>query len=175
MAKDPRVVLERLLKLPIFSGISQGDLAELVELVEVKELSEGDKLMEIGDEGTDVALVIEGSFTVELGEGSSVLPLAWVSAGEVLGETALFRRSATRTARVRAAQAATVMRFDAGILEELSNRGNGVPRALEEAVMRTLARRIHDSVEAIDGVLGAHIDQPEKPGTLSRLRELLRR
>ncbi len=169
-------VVERLLTLPVFAGVPEGDLQALAVLVDVQHLAEDELLMDIGDEGTDVALVLDGSFTVELGEGSTVLPLAWVSTGEILGETALFRRSAKRSARVRATQPSVVMRFDSGVLDQLSRAGNGVPRAIEEAVMRVLARRIHDSIEAIDGVLADQLDaDANKKGAFSRLRELLSR
>lgn len=168
-------VLPRLLKLPIFGGVSEQDLAEMLAVAQVQRMAENELLMDIGSEGTEVYVVLEGSFTVELGSGSTVLPLAWVSAGELLGETALYRRSSVRTARVRAAQDAVVLRLDSPVLDQLARQGNGVPRAVEEAVMRALARRIHDSVEAIDGVLAAHLDPAPKSGLFGRLRELLRR
>ncbi len=171
-------VLRRLLDLPLFAGVSKQDLEELVALVDLQTLAEGELLMDIGDEGNDIAIVMSGGFTVELGQGSAVLPLAWVSAGEILGETALFRRASKRTARVKAAEDSSVLRLDSGVLDQLARRGNGVPRAIEEGVMRVLARRIHDSVEAIDGVLAAHLDTVPDNGrksTMGRLRELLRR
>lgn len=169
-------VLDRLLTLPLFAGVPEGDLQALAALVDVQHIPEGELLMDIGDEGTDIAVVLDGSFTVELGEGPTVLPLAWVSAGEILGETALFRRAARRSARVRATQPSVVMRFDSSVLDQLSRAGNGVPRAIEEAVMRVLARRIHDSVEAIDGVLAEQLEADgDKKGPLARLRELLTR
>lgn len=168
--------LKCLLELPLFSGVSEPDLAHVLSLARIQELQENELLMDAGEEGTDIAVVLDGSFTVELGKGDTVLPLAWISKGEVLGETTLFRRSTTRTARVRAAQPAVVMRLETALLDELVRGGNGVPRAIEEAVMRALARRIHDSVEAIDGVLAAHLDSNHsRSRPFGRLRELLSR
>lgn len=166
---------KRLLELPIFAGVPEADLDRVLRVARLQVVDENGLLMEVGEEGNDIAVVLQGSFTVEIGQGSAVLPLAWVAVGEVLGETALFRRSSVRTARVRAAEPSVVLRMDSEVLENLVLEGNQVPRAIEEAVMRALARRIHDSVEAIDGVLSAHLEPPARGGPLARLRELFRR
>lgn len=168
-------VLERLLTLPIVAGVSEADLRRLIDVSPPVQVEAEALLMNVGDVGDDVVLVLEGGFAVELGEGATTLPLAFVGAGEILGEAALFRRGSARSARVRAVQRALVLRMDATLLDQLAREGNGVPRAVEEAVMRTMARRIHDSVQAIDGVLASALDVEEPKGALARLRELFRR
>lgn len=168
-------VLERLLTLPIFAGVSEAHLRRLLDVAPPVAVENEAQLMKVGDVGEDVVLVLDGGFAVELGEGSTTLPLAFVGPGEILGEAALFRRGSARSARVRAVQASLVLRMDASLLDLLSRESNGVPRAVEEAVMRTMARRIHDSVQAIDGVLASALDVEEPKGALQRLRELFRR
>ncbi|MCK6507823.1 cyclic nucleotide-binding domain-containing protein [Myxococcota bacterium] len=168
-------VLQRLLSLPLVAGVSEPDLDALLQVAPPVAVDAETLLMNAGDVGDDIVLVLDGGFAVELGEGSATLPLAFVGPGEILGEAALFRRGAARSARVRAVQPSVVLRLDAGVLDHLARQGNGVPRAIEEAVMRTMARRIHDSVQAIDGVLASALDTEEPKGALQRLRELFRR
>jgi len=168
-------VLERLLTLPVLAGVSRPDLVRLLETAEVRTVADEALLMDIGDLGEDIVLVIDGGFAVELGSGTSTLPLAFVGAGEILGETALFRRSSSRSARVRAVQDSVIIRLDSTLLDQLSREGSGLPRFIEEAVMRTMARRVHDSILAIDGVLSSAIDPAEPKGALRRLREMFRR
>lgn len=168
-------VLQRLLTLPLFAGASEADLSRLLDLAPPVTVEPEALLMKVGDVGEDIVIVLDGGFAVELGEGSATLPLAFVGPGEILGEAALFRRGSSRSARVRAVQPSLVLRMDAALLDHLAREGNGVSRAVEEAVMRTMARRIHDSVQAIDGVLASALDTEEPKGALQRLRELFRR
>lgn len=167
--------LELLLTLPMVAGVPPADLKRLLEVTEPVSVAEETLLLDVGDSGNDVIIVLTGGFAVELGQGSTMLPLAFVGPGEVLGEASLFRRSSPRSARARAVEESLVLRMDAATLDLLVREGNGVPRALEEAVMRTLARRIHDSVHAIDGVLSSALDVAQPKSALQRLRELFTR
>lgn len=167
--------LETLLNLSAMAEVAEADLQRLLEVVAPVSVDPEVLLMDVGDVGDDIVIVLDGGFAVELGVDSSTLPLAFVGTGEILGEAALFRPGSTRSARVRAVQPSIVLRMDAAVLDQLAREGNGVPRAVEEAVMRTLARRIHDSVQAIDGVLSSALEIDEPKGALARLRELFRR
>lgn len=164
-----------LMQMRIFAGVSPGDLLRLLELAPPIEVQTQALLMDVGDKGNDLVIVLTGGFAVELGSGDGMLPLAFVGPGEILGEAALFRSGSIRSARVRAVENGMIIRLDAMVLDALSREENGVPRALEEAVMRTLARRVHDSVAAIDGVLSSAFEADEPRGTFARLKEFFRR
>lgn len=166
---------DALLKMPIVAGVPVADLDRLLEQAPPLPVEEGEILMEAGDEGEDLVLVLHGGFAVELGSGDETLPLAFVGPGEILGEAALFRRGSQRSARVRAVARSLVLRMDSALLDRLAQEGNALPRAVEEAVMRTLARRVHDSILAIDGVLAQGLDEPGPKGALARLREFFGR
>ncbi len=169
---DPHEIL---LHMPMFSGVSPPELARLLELAPPVPISSESLLMDVGDQGEDLVIVLSGGFAVELGSGEGTLPLAFVGPGEILGEAALFRRGSLRSARVRAVEDGLVLRLDSSALDELAREGNGVPRSLEEAVMRTLARRVHDSVMAIDGVLASAFEADEPRTAFTRLKEFFRR
>jgi CRP-like cAMP-binding protein len=166
---------EILLRMPMFAGVSPPDLARLLELAPPATIASEVLLMDVGDPGEDLVIVLSGGFAVELGSGEGTLPLAFVGPGEILGEAALFRGGSLRSARVRAVEEGLVLHLDAAVLDELAREGNGVPRALEEAVMRTMARRVHDSVMAIDGVLASAFEADEPRTAFSRLKEFFRR
>lgn len=165
--------VERLAGLPLFAEVPRAHLEDVLATEAWEQVPAGSVLMRQGDEGSSLYVVATGQFEVALGEGKSRVAIAVVGPGQLLGEAALFRRSVVRSAEVRALTDAEVLRLDVAGLESLMQRGSAVPRAVETAVLLTLARRIHGSREAIGAMLRS--EEAAHRGFFDKLRGFLGR
>lgn len=164
--------VERLRALPIFADVPEADLTGLLSVALWSQVAAGTTVMREGEEGSHLLVVVRGRFEVAVGSGPGRVVLGQVSDGELLGEAALFRRSVLRSAEVRALIDADVLRIDVTSLETLTRTGNAVPRAIEEAVLLTLARRILASRDVVTETLKSE----EAGGSFfSRLKGLIGR
>ena len=165
--------LDRLKALPLFAGIPAVQLAHVAEIATWEIVPAGVVVLRAGDEGSAVYVVVSGRFEVAVGQGPSRTSIAIVGEGELIGEAALFRRSVARSAEVRALKDAELLRLEAVDLDALRRAGNGVPQAIEEAVLVTLSRRIQASRDLVAQML--HGEEAPTAGFFSRLRGMIGR
>jgi NTE family protein len=163
---------ELLQPLALFEGIPPAELDRLAEVAEWRTIPLDMVLMEEGEQGDSLFVVVEGRFLVDVGTESVRQRIAEVGPGEILGETCLFRRTVVRSARVAALERGTVIRLGIGELDTLARSGSRVPLLIERAVLHTLTERIMRSRELIEEVLVQPAQQRPK-GIVQRLRELL--
>ena len=114
----------RLAGLPLFAGLPDEDLSLVAETGRWQIISAGDLLIRAGDEGTDLMVTTAGRFEVAIGAAPARTVIATVEAGELLGETVLFRRSVSRSADVAALTDGEALRFSNAELEALIRVGN---------------------------------------------------
>jgi signal transduction histidine kinase len=92
------VNLQDLRKSPLFEGLSDQELQQLVDNAKRISLRKGDTLMKQGDEGDSAYIVLEGGFEIQKQSGPSVIKIDVRNPGEIIGEMALLSdapRSAT--------------------------------------------------------------------------------
>jgi CRP-like cAMP-binding protein len=159
--------------LKLFAGVHERELERLCDLVEWRSIPNGMVLMDEGEEGDSLFVVVAGRFMVDVGTASTRQKIAEVGPGEILGETCLFRRRVIRSARVAALEPATVIRLGLTELEALSSEGSPLPLVIERAVLQTLTERIVRSRDVIEDVL-AHDEPVKEPVSLfRRLRTMM--
>lgn len=165
----------RLRGLPLFTEVSDDDLAMVAETGRWQTFQAGEVVLRAGDEGADLLVTTLGRFEVVLGSPPARTSLATVNAGELLGEAVLYRRSVARSADVIALVEGEALRLSNAELEALIRVGNGVPRAIEAAVLRTLARRIQKSRELVQSMLRGDEAPASSGGFFARLKGLIGR
>ena len=105
------------------------DDLHLLESVGTKsELAAGHVLIERGQYGTGLYVILEGTVLVEAPEGTREL-----GPGEVIGERALFSADSTRTARVRTTSDVRVVAVDRVEVDRLCAQDAGFARRLAGA------------------------------------------
>ena len=90
--------LQDLRKSPLFEGLSDQELRQLVDNAKPVSLRAGEILMKQGDLGEAAHVVIKGGFEIQKQSGSSVIKIDVRNPGEIIGEMALLSnapRSAT--------------------------------------------------------------------------------
>ena len=163
---------ELLQSLDLFAGIPRPELERLAELAEWRSIPVGMVLMEEGEQGDSLFVVVQGRFLVDVGTAAVRQRIAEVGPGEILGETCLFRRTVVRSARVAALEPGIVIRLGIGDLDTISRSGSRLPLLIERAVLHTLTDRITRSRELIEEVLVQPAQQRPK-GIFQRLREMV--
>jgi signal transduction histidine kinase len=92
------VNLQDLRRSPLFEGLSDQELQQLVDNAKPVSLREGEILMKQGEPGNSAYVVIEGGFEIQKQSGPSVIKIDVRKPGEIIGEMALLSnapRSAT--------------------------------------------------------------------------------
>jgi CRP/FNR family transcriptional regulator, cyclic AMP receptor protein len=139
-------VAEHLRRLPLFSRLPDGELAELAERVRTKTFRRGEMIFRKDDPGTHLYMVLEGGVKIALpGEFGQEALVAIMRPGEFFGELALFDRSprsATATA-LEDTRAALLAGDD--FLAYLESHPASF-RVVLETLARTI-RRLSDRVE----------------------------
>jgi len=90
---------QTLATLPMFAGLDDVGLWHVSELANVVEVPAGHVLMQPGQEGSGLFVIVDGRATVELPGGTTVD----CSEGEFIGELSLLVDGLVHTGRVRAA------------------------------------------------------------------------
>jgi serine/threonine protein phosphatase PrpC/CRP-like cAMP-binding protein len=98
-ARAPRLALKRevLAKMPLFARLSERELLRVMQAVEVRGYADGETVINEGDKGDELFIVLDGQVKVSRG-GST---LTHLGPGEHVGEMALIR-SVPRSATVSA-------------------------------------------------------------------------
>lgn len=131
---------ELLRGLPLFAGVAEEDLDALYAQAKLVELRKGEVLMEEGSAADALYVALTGRFVVSAHSGEREVEIAACGPGDVLGEIALLEGS-VRTATVRVADDARLLRIDRETFEQVLRRSPG--SAL--AVLRTVTGRLRNT------------------------------
>lgn len=128
----------------LFKSLDGPGREELLQSGYVLQLEGGEPLIEEGEEGTAMYLVMSGRVRVEAHGPSGPVQLAELARGACVGEVSVLSGS-PRTATVRAADATLVIAFEAHRVHRLLDRHPEV-RAVLEVLVEGRAR---DTVEKL--------------------------
>lgn len=127
-------------KLSLFSELSDSDLDKLIDMAEEVELKQGEVLMEEGQPGDALFIVLDGDFEVSKRSGNQEVVLAVRGTGEVLGEMALIE-DLPRSATVRASRESKLLKITKGVFQTLI--GSSTSAAL--SVLHTMSARVRNT------------------------------
>lgn len=128
---------EKLRRLPLFEGLTEPELDALAGHVSEFEAPAGSVLIEIGQPGSGLFVIEEGTVEVELPGGQAVT----VGPGEFVGELALLTDDPHR-ARVRASSSVRCLAIARRDFTSLLNDHPGVAVAMLPVLARRLAGMI---------------------------------
>ena len=113
-----RIAIERQL-LNIFGpGITQEDIAPILDSAKLMIVKANTIIIEEGETGTDIYIIQSGSVVIEKEIGGKNIFLSYVPAGNYVGEMALLE-DGKRTATVRAAIKSEIIKLDGRLFEKL--------------------------------------------------------
>ena len=117
--------------------LTRDDLSELIEAAQTKTFGRGEALIEEGDEGDALYVIRSGSATVSRKVGNSDVVMAYVPAGQFVGEMALLFHQ-TRSATVRATVPVEAVELDGALFRSLLDEKPKL-RAIVDRVARERA------------------------------------
>ena len=112
------IAVERLLSQIFGSGLSKTEFSDIISDAEITNVNSGEVLIQEGADDTDIFIIRSGSMLVEKKIGDKDVFLSYVSAGNYVGEMALFEEG-RRTATVKAAVKSQVIRLKGQHFEDL--------------------------------------------------------
>jgi signal transduction histidine kinase len=141
---------------PLFAGLPDAELDELVSLATPVSIAPGELLMAEGSPGGSLYIILGGRFRVTTRSGQQEIQIAECGAGDVLGEISLLDRS-PRTASVWATEDSQLIMIDRDTFEKVLADS---PTAMM-AILRTITLRLRNTE--------ASLRQSEKMAALGTL------
>lgn len=161
-------MFERLRKIPLFDGFSDGDLQYMAENVEERTLAEGETLFQQGDEGLDTFVILDGALEVVTYADGVEIQLEVRLSGEIIGEMAPIDNS-PRSATVRAVRESiiavlnvqsfyTLLLSDAVLAVEMLKRGTARLRSTSQQMIAGLELKNAELQQAYEDLKAAQAE-----------------
>ena len=124
-------------KVPLFSGLDAGDIADIMQLLRAQTVEPGATIVRRGDPAHSMYFIAAGEVEIELKERTVRLGV-----GHFFGEVAVLRRRARRSATVSALTRTNLLALDGSDLHGLLEREPHVAARMHEMVRQRLGREV---------------------------------
>ena len=131
--------LSDLSKSPLFQGLSDDELQQLMDNAKPVSLRAGEVLMRQGEAGDSAFVVVKGEFAIHKQSGQSVIKIDVRNPGDVLGEMALLSQ-APRSATVTAVTDCETLCISKEVFENLLSTSSTAALAVLHWVMNRLSQ-----------------------------------
>lgn len=131
--------LQDIRKSPLFEGLSDDELQQLMDNAQPVSLRAGEVLMQQGDPGDTAYVVVSGEFEVHKQSGQSKIKIDIRNPGDVLGEMALLSQ-APRSATVTAVTDCETLAISKEIFDNLLSTSPSASRAVLHWIMARLSQ-----------------------------------
>lgn len=131
--------LQDIRKSPLFQGLSDRELQQLLDMAETVDLNAGEALITQGELGDSAYVVLQGEFEVQKQSGPSLIKIDVRNPGDVLGEMALLSRT-PRSATVVSRTDSQVLRIPQQAFEQLLASSSTAALAVLHWVMERLTQ-----------------------------------
>ena len=132
--------LDYLCHLPLFAGVERTDVEWLFSMAEEITVPRGQVLMQEGDPGGSLYIVLDGEFEVSKRSGNQNVVIALRGEGEVFGEMSLLDQS-PRSATVRAVRDSRMLMIRQEAFQELLSRSPSATLG----ILRTMTSRLRNT------------------------------
>ena len=149
------VPVELLQRVPLFDGLDSPTLERIAAASREETFRTGNKILDIGDPGREVYLILDGTVQVLYPARSRKIELARLGRGEFFGEMSLLNEQ-PRSATVRAADEVKVLVLEKSEFRRVVREEAAVAYRFLEA----LSNRIRDANEQISGLSEVAIRDP---------------
>jgi signal transduction histidine kinase len=133
------VNLHDLRKSPLFEGLSDQELQQLVDDATPVSLRAGETLLKQGDPGNTAYVVLKGGFEIQKQSGASLIKIDVRNPGEIIGEMALLSNS-PRSATVVAIEDSEALCISQEVFEKLLSTSPSAALAVLHWIMARLSQ-----------------------------------
>jgi predicted RND superfamily exporter protein len=133
--------------IPLFAGLRKTQARVVALIGSLQTYSKGHRLIQVGDPGDEMYVVIDGELRVSLPTEGGEIQFGTCKRGDIIGEIALFH--GIRTADVEAATDVRLLRLDNSNLDRIRRRYPRTAATLFHNLSRTLADRAASTTEKV--------------------------
>src|ERR671910_2176184 len=133
-------MLDELRRVPLFAGLSEGDLERLYQMAETVSVPAGHLVLQEGDPGHALYVVLDGELEITKRQGGQDILLAVSRAGEFLGEMSLLEQT-PRSASVRTSQESRLLVISQAAFQTLLSCSPSAPLR----ILHTLTSRLRNN------------------------------
>jgi len=143
-----RALRNQLMKVPMFSGVSESFVDGLVDRVSMVSFGKGDVIFHEGDDADALYLIRYGFVKVSQNKDGKEKALAYLKEGHCFGEMALLNEGEKRMATISAINRAEVIKISVEDFRNLLSSYPGIRRNLESAAGQREERNLQISQDA---------------------------
>ncbi|MDH5510624.1 MAG: cyclic nucleotide-binding domain-containing protein [Nitrospinota bacterium] len=143
-----RALRSQLMKIPMFSGVSESFVDGLVDRVQMGSYAKGDVIFNEGDDADAFYLIRYGFVKVSQNEDGKEKALAYLKEGHCFGEMALLNEGEKRMATISAINRVEVIKIAVEDFSNLLSSYPGIRRNLESAAGQREDRNVQISQDA---------------------------
>ncbi len=133
--------------IPLFHGLSKTQARVAALMTRIVSFDKGYQLFQMGDEGNEMYVVIDGRLSASKHTEAGRVPLSEHTRGDVVGEVALFH--GRRTADVEAITDVRLLRITQSALTRIKRRYPRIGAQLYRNLSQTLADRLASTTARI--------------------------
>jgi voltage-gated potassium channel len=136
-------------RVPLFSHLTAGDIAHIMQLLQARQIERGDIIFRRGEPATAMYFIAEGDVEIELGPEEKSRRIR-LGTGHFFGEIAVLKR-VERSATVKAVSRARLLVLDAADLRALITREPGIARKINKIVEGRTGRNLNLEIADLEG------------------------
>jgi len=136
-------------RVPLFSHLTAGDIAHIMQLLQARQIDRGEVIFRRGDPATAMYFIAEGDVEIELGPEDNGRRIRF-GAGHFFGEIAVLNR-VERSATVKAVSRSRLLVLDAADLRSLITREPSIARKINEIVEGRTGRNLNLEIADLEG------------------------
>ena len=143
--------LRRAVRVHIAPFVSEADMDEMLKGATIKSFAAGQTLFKEGDEADGLHLIRRGSVTISRTLGGKEVIVAYIAAGNYVGEMALLSSNDRRSATVRAAVNCETILLSAKAFNEVISRNPALRSGMQTRVRERLSKDAQREAEPDSG------------------------
>jgi CRP/FNR family cyclic AMP-dependent transcriptional regulator len=129
---------------PVLAGLSNHDLAHLIQLAELVCVGPGNFIIRRKEPGDSIYFILSGSVRARIVVGSDEKYMAQISSGQFFGEMSMFTQT-PRTADIIAVDDTRLLRFSLEAFRTLMQNNPSAAAPMLYSISTTMAQRIMDT------------------------------
>jgi CRP-like cAMP-binding protein len=137
-------MLDELRQIPLFADLSKEDLEQLYQMAETVSIPAGQRVLQEGDPGDSLYVVLDGELEVTKRQGSQNVLLALYEPGQFFGEMALLEQT-PRSASVRTLRESTLLVISQAAFQTLLSCSASAPLR----ILHTVTSRLRSTESAL--------------------------
>lgn len=144
-------------RVPLFSHLTAGDIAHIMQLLQARQIERGEVVFRRGEPATAMYFIAEGDVEIELGPEDKGRRIR-LGTGHFFGEIAVLKR-VERSATVKAVSRTRLLVLDGADLRALITREPSIARKINQIVEGRTGRNLNLEIADLEGQADVSVEE----------------